>query len=476
MKFAKAQQQFEDTAVEPEGSSTGGSPMTSSPQWGGSAPGGDQVEHPSPAMQPSSPLAVGGRASTSASAAASASASANASLLSSAALGASSPQMGCAASMRSCALCHEELNPSERVGLLGYAQRAPMLAPRTRERQQPAWGVGASCMPCPPEEGGASEEEALAAAESASMHAARAARESEHFVRLEDLSGKAADDVLHTVVGLMHQQQQHDRELQERARSAEGREEELSRTQRWLRGGAGETGLHVRTCGHEIHESCLKRCLGSLRPDKLNLDDTEWTCPVCKRISNVLIPTGGVPMGGVPMGHEGALAHTLGQGGAMGVPPPAQLPPSLLGSVAARRHTEEVKDGQAQQMVTEPFDASAVDGRVVASEPPASEAPATGERAPSESLIRWLGSCAWAEPPSENGNHSHNPSQLSPADFLLHLDNEGAIASALESDETGRAHFPKRHVSFAATFALDMHQIEKKLRVDGAREEPGAPR
>ena len=106
------------------------------------------------------------------------------------------------------------------------------------------------------------------------------AYETEHFVRMDGMSGLDSESVLQTVEQNARRQRGIDRK-HERLRL---------RGMRWLAAGPGEAGLPVRSCGHEIHEACMQRSMGSLRPDGHLLEDVEFTCPVCRRICNVLVP------------------------------------------------------------------------------------------------------------------------------------------------------------------------------------------
>jgi hypothetical protein len=60
-------------------------------------------------------------------------------------------------------------------------------------------------------------------------------------------------------------------------------------------------GMNVKTCGHKMHFGCYKNYMKTLLDrmksglgyegmNILNLDDMEFLCPVCRRLSNVLIP------------------------------------------------------------------------------------------------------------------------------------------------------------------------------------------
>lgn len=57
---------------------------------------------------------------------------------------------------------------------------------------------------------------------------------------------------------------------------------------------AYESGVHVQTCGHHVHLACHDSYLNSLytsqRHHNLNVDRGEFSCPVCRQLSNSVLP------------------------------------------------------------------------------------------------------------------------------------------------------------------------------------------
>lgn len=55
-----------------------------------------------------------------------------------------------------------------------------------------------------------------------------------------------------------------------------------------------ETGVHVQSCGHYVHLSCHEAYLNSLytsqRHQNLNVERGEFLCPVCRQLSNSVLP------------------------------------------------------------------------------------------------------------------------------------------------------------------------------------------
>ena len=89
------------------------------------------------------------------------------------------------------------------------------------------------------------------------------------FVRMEDLTGPSAEEVMSRVFHIMQQQQQRDRERsgQPGPVAMESRAEAARLLRPALASGRGSQGLHLRSCGHEVHSKCLYRCFASLRQD-----------------------------------------------------------------------------------------------------------------------------------------------------------------------------------------------------------------
>lgn len=57
---------------------------------------------------------------------------------------------------------------------------------------------------------------------------------------------------------------------------------------------AYESGVHVQTCGHHVHLTCHDSYLNSLytsqRHNNLNVDRGEFSCPLCRQLSNSVLP------------------------------------------------------------------------------------------------------------------------------------------------------------------------------------------
>uniref|UniRef100_A0A7G3AHS3 E3 ubiquitin-protein ligase n=1 Tax=Lutzomyia longipalpis TaxID=7200 RepID=A0A7G3AHS3_LUTLO len=57
---------------------------------------------------------------------------------------------------------------------------------------------------------------------------------------------------------------------------------------------AWEGGVHVQSCGHHVHLTCHEAYLSSLfssqRPQNLNVERGEFLCPVCRQLSNSVLP------------------------------------------------------------------------------------------------------------------------------------------------------------------------------------------
>ncbi|CAD7090025.1 unnamed protein product [Hermetia illucens] len=56
---------------------------------------------------------------------------------------------------------------------------------------------------------------------------------------------------------------------------------------------AYETGVHVQSCGHHVHLTCLDAYLNSLYPQQrqnLHVERGEFYCPVCRQLSNSVLP------------------------------------------------------------------------------------------------------------------------------------------------------------------------------------------
>lgn len=54
-----------------------------------------------------------------------------------------------------------------------------------------------------------------------------------------------------------------------------------------------EGGVHVQSCGHHLHLTCHEsylRSLGPMRPQNLNIEHGEFSCPVCRQLANSVLP------------------------------------------------------------------------------------------------------------------------------------------------------------------------------------------
>lgn len=54
-----------------------------------------------------------------------------------------------------------------------------------------------------------------------------------------------------------------------------------------------EGGVHVQSCGHHVHLTCHESYLKSLspmRPQNLNVEHGEFSCPVCRQLANSVLP------------------------------------------------------------------------------------------------------------------------------------------------------------------------------------------
>lgn len=54
-----------------------------------------------------------------------------------------------------------------------------------------------------------------------------------------------------------------------------------------------EGGVHVQSCGHHLHLTCHESYLKSLapmRPQNLNIEHGEFSCPVCRQLANSVLP------------------------------------------------------------------------------------------------------------------------------------------------------------------------------------------
>lgn len=54
-----------------------------------------------------------------------------------------------------------------------------------------------------------------------------------------------------------------------------------------------EGGVHVQSCGHHLHLTCHEsylKSLGPMRPQNLNLENGEFSCPVCRQLANSVLP------------------------------------------------------------------------------------------------------------------------------------------------------------------------------------------
>lgn len=54
-----------------------------------------------------------------------------------------------------------------------------------------------------------------------------------------------------------------------------------------------EGGVHVQSCGHHVHLTCHEsylKSLGPQRPQNLNIEHGEFSCPVCRQLANSVLP------------------------------------------------------------------------------------------------------------------------------------------------------------------------------------------
>lgn len=54
-----------------------------------------------------------------------------------------------------------------------------------------------------------------------------------------------------------------------------------------------EGGVHVQSCGHHVHLTCHEsylRSLAPMRPQNLNIEHGEFSCPVCRQLANSVLP------------------------------------------------------------------------------------------------------------------------------------------------------------------------------------------
>lgn len=54
-----------------------------------------------------------------------------------------------------------------------------------------------------------------------------------------------------------------------------------------------EGGVHVQSCGHHVHLTCHEsylKSLGPSRPQNLNIEHGEFSCPVCRQLANSVLP------------------------------------------------------------------------------------------------------------------------------------------------------------------------------------------
>lgn len=54
-----------------------------------------------------------------------------------------------------------------------------------------------------------------------------------------------------------------------------------------------EGGVHVQSCGHHVHLTCHEsylKSLGPMRPQNLNIEHGEFSCPVCRQLANSVLP------------------------------------------------------------------------------------------------------------------------------------------------------------------------------------------
>lgn len=54
-----------------------------------------------------------------------------------------------------------------------------------------------------------------------------------------------------------------------------------------------EGGVHVQSCGHHLHLTCHEaylKSLGPMRPQNLNTEHGEFSCPFCRQLANSVLP------------------------------------------------------------------------------------------------------------------------------------------------------------------------------------------
>lgn len=54
-----------------------------------------------------------------------------------------------------------------------------------------------------------------------------------------------------------------------------------------------EGGVHVQSCGHHLHLTCHEsyiKSLAPMRPQNLNIEHGEFSCPVCRQLANSVLP------------------------------------------------------------------------------------------------------------------------------------------------------------------------------------------
>jgi hypothetical protein len=417
---------------------------------------------------------------------------------------------------RTCALCHDEMRPGEAVGLLALAQRASTLLPRHPPRHPPLWcepcepdqilpggadpgqagqdaeplGLNGArgrenARPAHPTpaadpqverggwgeagagaEGGAgawagegAAEVGLGGAAEEGVGGAAAppdeptGRETQTFVRTDDLMGDHAEGVLQAVMRLMQQQQEADRRIEDAIQPApQGLEDRpLSSPQgagatspaaaasilAWLSSPAGAYGLHIRSCGHEAHDECLRRYLGSLRIEGSRLDETEWTCPVCRRICNMLIP---IEAGG----HDSAMqapataledmqtsTHRATHPSAFGREAPQQSATARLAHPSAEPASSGAHGLGAGKPNAEHPEAEELSARNIGAGQPQAEMFGEGQlgatdpaERPPPGLLGWLASSAW----SPDVAHIASPGPPDPMD----VSEDGSLDASMD--------------------------------------------
>jgi len=227
----------------------------------------------------------------------------------------------CSDESKTCALCHEELLPTSDGGhgMLSFAQRASVIRPALHtwggiespheptvagSQRRPAHsglssarpeaeGDAGALHPLVPDASPIGTQEVVDGEPDANAEQVENYHETEFFVRMEDLTGPSSEEVMSRVFRYMQQQQQKDRLRNAGSSSKSPSVGSLSVADllySTLAAARGGHGLHVRSCGHEVHMRCLSRCFGSLRLDGQALEAGEFTCPVCRRIANMLLP------------------------------------------------------------------------------------------------------------------------------------------------------------------------------------------